>query len=81
MNDDLFAAHFLLRKMQEDEWGTHGSIHIQRFPQLITISMSLSHASLAHIRSTFCRCLFLFLEKNDPFLCFLKESGCMLLCI
>ena len=21
MNDDLFSAHFLLRKMQEDEWG------------------------------------------------------------
>jgi hypothetical protein len=25
MNDDLFAAHFLLRKMQEDEWGKFGS--------------------------------------------------------
>jgi hypothetical protein len=29
MNDDLFSAHFLLRKMQEDEWGKwlHGILH------------------------------------------------------
>lgn len=26
MNDDLFSAHFLLRKMSEDEWGTLGSL-------------------------------------------------------
>ncbi|KAK9896963.1 hypothetical protein P389DRAFT_51659 [Cystobasidium minutum MCA 4210] len=29
MNDDLFSAHFLLRKMQEDEWGKwlHACLH------------------------------------------------------
>jgi hypothetical protein len=29
MNDDLFSAHFLLRKMQEDEWGKwlHAMLH------------------------------------------------------
>ncbi|KAL7005927.1 hypothetical protein EMMF5_004468 [Cystobasidiomycetes sp. EMM_F5] len=30
MNDDLFSAHFLLRKMQEDEWGKwlHACLHL-----------------------------------------------------
>jgi hypothetical protein len=29
LNDDLFSAHFLLRKMQEDEWGKwlHAILH------------------------------------------------------
>lgn len=29
MNDDLFSAHFLLRKLQEDDWGKwlHGLLH------------------------------------------------------
>jgi len=29
MNDDLFSAHFLLRKMQENEWGKwlHAMLH------------------------------------------------------
>lgn len=29
MNDDLFSAHFLLRKLQEDDWGKwlHAILH------------------------------------------------------
>lgn len=32
MNDDLFSAHFLLRKMQEDEWGPSPFLHVGSSP-------------------------------------------------
>jgi hypothetical protein len=42
MNDDLFSAHFLLRKMQEDEWGKwlHGILHLMGMPLLIMLNES-----------------------------------------
>lgn len=38
MNDDLFSAHFLLRKMQEDEWGGYTSpLRMKSDPSRLTL--------------------------------------------
>lgn len=44
MNDDLFSAHFLLRKMQEDEWGKwlHAILHQAGLSSLKPIRVYMS---------------------------------------
>lgn len=43
LNDDLFSAHFLLRKMQENEWGKwlHGILHLMGMSAVVYAEFGL----------------------------------------